>query len=182
MTKNYEFNENLAITDNDTHNAVVEKLNSIEEFAKSKKFEWEDEEIPEDTFGFTTNLNEWAEQTEDAIRTYYKHWHFDAPENLKSEILEYESKIRDYIVGYLMMPAYLYNKTANTVQRRTEKTLEDIVSFVKELKENNQKVFLYWICHCPQREVDQVVEVENIKSYHYKRDPYYILRYGVYND
>ena len=182
MTKNYEFNENLAITDNDTHNAVVEKLNSIEEFAKNKKFEWEDEKMPEDTFGFTTNLDEWVELIEDEIRADYEFGNYDVPENLKSEILEYESKIREYIDGYLTMPVVLYNKTAITVQRHKEKTLEDLVSFVKELKENNQKVFLYLICYYPERKEDRVVKTEDGENYYPKLDAYYYLRYGVYND
>ena len=141
MTENYQFNENLAI----------------------------DEEIPEDTFAFTTNLDEWVEVAEDNIKVDYKFGNYDIPENLKFEILEYESKIREYIDGYITMPVFIYNKTSITCQRRREKTLEDVVSFVKELKENNHKVFLYWICYYPERKKDQVVEI----------DDYFLLRYGV---
>lgn len=63
MTKTYEYNENLAITDEDTHKALVSHFNQIQEFGENKKFEWEDEPIPEENYCITFDFDEWLENS-----------------------------------------------------------------------------------------------------------------------
>jgi hypothetical protein len=43
MTTTHEFNQNIIFTNKETHKALVSHFNQIEEIAKNKKFEWEDE-------------------------------------------------------------------------------------------------------------------------------------------
>jgi hypothetical protein len=52
MTTTHEFNQNIIFTNKETHKALVSHFNQIEEIAKNKKFEWEDEKLTE-TYGIT---------------------------------------------------------------------------------------------------------------------------------
>ena len=119
MTKTYEYNENLAIVDEDTHNALVSYFNKIQEFAENKKFEWQDEPIPEENYNITFDFDEWLEHTLSNMENNYKHFHEEKPENLKENTIDYVNQIKDYIDGFLLGSVALYNR--KSIDTKTHK-------------------------------------------------------------
>jgi hypothetical protein len=178
MTKTYEYNENLAVMDEDTHNALVSHFNKIQKLAENKKFEWEDEEIPEENYGITFDFDVWLECVLSDMEESYKRYRQETPENLKENTIDYVNQIKDYIDGFMLMPVVLYNR--KMIESQSYKTVGDnfdeVVEFVKELKENNKTVFLYEISNSIL--YAQGVVVETGKTF----NSFYKVRYGVVND
>jgi hypothetical protein len=184
MTKTYEYNENLAVMDTETHNALVSYFNKIQKLAENKKFEWEDEQIPEENYGITFNFDVWLEYALSDMEKCYEFYRQEIPKNLKEDTIDYVNQIKDYIDGFLLMPVTLYNhKMVGAESYKVEgKNFDEIVKFVKELKENNEKVFLYEIFYNPGITEDTVIEMENSKHVFLKIVNSFRLRYGVIND
>jgi hypothetical protein len=184
MTKTYEYNENLAITDEDTHKAVVSHFNQIQEFAENKKFEWEYEPIPEENYCITFDFDEWLVDTLSNMKRNYEYFHEEKPENLKEDTIGYVNQIKNYIDGFLLGPTALYNRKSIEVKSHkvVGENFDEIVKFVKELKENNKTVFLYEISYTPERTEEFVIETGNVKEIYPKTVDFYKVRYGVVND
>ena len=184
MTKTYEYNENLVITDEDTHKALVSYFNQIQEFGENKKFEWEDEEIPEENYCITFDFDEWLKNTLSNMKKNYEYFKEEEPENLKENTIGYVNQIKDYVDGFLLGPTALYNR--KSIEAKTYKVVgenfDEIVKFVKELKENNKKVFLYEVSYTPGRTETLVVEDEYGKMTYPQSVDFYKVRYGVVND
>jgi hypothetical protein len=184
MTKTYEYNENLAITNEDTHKALVSHFNKIQEFGENKKFEWEDEPIPEENYCITFDFDEWLENSLSSMKKNYELFKEEGPENLKENTIDCVNQIKDYIDGFLLGPTALYNRKsieAKTYKVEGEK-FDEIVKFVKELKENNKMVFLYEVSYTPARTETLVVEDEYGKMTYPQLVAFYRVRYGVVND
>ena len=181
MTETYEYNENLAITDEYTHKALVSHFNKIQEFGENKKFEWEDEPIPEKDYGITFDFDEWLENTLSFMKRNYEYFKVEEPENLKENTIDYVNQIKDYIDGFLLLPVVLYNrKSINTKTHKVSgDNFDEIVKFVKELKENNKMVFLYEVSYTPARTETLVVEDEYGKMTYLQSVAFYKVRYGV---
>jgi hypothetical protein len=187
MTKTYEYNENLAITDEDTHKALVSHFNQIQEFVNNKKFEWEDEEIPEENYCITFDFDEWLEDTIPYMKKNYEYFKEEEPKNLKENTIDYVNQIKDYIDGFLLGPTALYNR--KSIEAKTHKVagknFDEIVKFVKELKENNKTVFLYEISYTPERTETLVVEKKHGSTNYTETYPqsvaFYKLRYAILN-
>lgn len=181
MTKTYEYNENLAITDEDTHKILVSHFNKIQEFGENKKFEWEDEPIPEKYYGITFDFDEWLENTLSFMKRNYEYFKEEEPKNLKENTIDYVNQIKDYIDGFLLLPVVLYNR--KIIDTKTHKVsgdnFDEIVKFVKELKENNEMVFLYEVSYTPARTETLVVEDEYGKMTYSQSVNFYKVRYGV---
>jgi hypothetical protein len=184
MTKNYEYNENLAITDEDTHNALVSHFNQIQEFANNKKFEWEDEPIPEEDYAITFDFDEWLENTLSFMKKNYECFKQEEPKNLKENTIGYVNQIKDYIDGYLLLPVVLYNR--KVIEAKTYKiqgnNFDGVIECVKQLKENNKMVFLYEVSYTPGRTEELVIETGNVKEIYPKTVDFYKVRYGVVSD
>ena len=183
MTKTYEYNENVAIMDTETHNALVSHFNKIQKLAENKKFEWEDEQIPEENYGITFDFDEWLEYSLSNMEKNYEFCHEEIPENLKENTINYVNQIKDYIDGFLLKPAALYNHKMFGWQsyKIKGKNFDEIVKVVKELKENNETVFLYEIFYSPGRTEDVVIETEDSKQTFLKCVDSFKLFYGVVN-
>lgn len=183
MTKIYEYNENVAIMDKDTHNALVSHFNKIQKIAENKKFEWEDEQIPEKNYGITFDFDEWLECALFLIKKNYEFCHEEVPENLKENTIDYVNQLKEYIDGFLLEPVALYNYKMFGWQsyKVAGKNFDEIVKFVKELKENNEKVFLYEIFYSPGRTENVVIETEVSKQTFLKTVDSFKLLYGVVN-
>jgi hypothetical protein len=183
MTKTYEYNENAAIMDTDTHNALVSHFNQIQKLAENKKFEWEDEQIPEENYGITFDFDEWLEYALSDMEKSYEFCHEEIPENLKENTINYVNQIKDYIDGFMLIPVTLYNHKMVGAEsyKVVGKNFDEIIKFVKELKENNKMVFLYMIFYSPKRTEDTVIETENSKQIFLKSVDSFRLRYGVVN-
>lgn len=182
MTKNYEYNENLVITDEDTHKALVSHFNQIENIAKSKKFEWEDEQIPEEHFGITFDFDEWLNLYVDNYNDVHLE---EKPENLKEDTIGYVNQIKDYIDGFMLQPVVLYNRNsfaAKSYRIETE-NFDEIVDFMKNLKEEYGTVLLYEISYTPQRTDTTVVEKKHGNTDYtetrYPANAFYKIRYGL---
>lgn len=184
MTETYEYNENLAITDEDTHKALVSHFNQIEEFANNKKFEWEDEPIPEEDYAITFDFDEWLENTLSFMKKNYEYFKEEEPENLKENTIGYVNQIKDYIDGFLLLPVVLYNRKVIEVKsyKVVGENFDEIVKFVKELKENNKMVFLYEVSYTPGRTEELVIETGNVKEIYPKTVYFHKVRYGVVNN
>jgi len=178
MTKTYEYNVNLAIADEDTHNALVSHFNKIQKLAENKKFEWEDEEIPEENYGITFDFDVWLEYALSDMEGCYNLYQQETPKNLKENTIDYVNQIKDYIDGFMLMPIVLYNRKSIEAQscKTVGENFDEVVEFVKELKENNKMVFLYEISNSPL--YAQGVVVETGKTF----NSFYKVRYGVVND
>jgi len=183
MTKTYEYNENLAIMDEDTHKILVSHFNKIQEFGENKKFEWEDEPIPEENYCITFDFDEWLENSLSSMKKNYELFKEEEPENLKENTIDYVKQIKDYIDGFLLGPTALYNR--KTIESKTYKiegeNFDEIVKFMKELKENNEMVFLYEVSYTPARTETLVVEDEYGKMTYLQSVAFYKLRYAILN-
>jgi hypothetical protein len=175
MTKNYEYSENLAFTDSDAHSAIVSHFNKIAEIAENKRFEWEDEKIPEENFGITYDLDEWLHVNMDFLAVY--HYPNDLPENLKEYTISYVDQLKEYIDGFMLLPCVMFN--GRGVEGKSCKTSEDnfdeVVKFMRDLKENNKMVFLYQISRNYMRNVE--TKIGNVTYFPTKG--FYTLRYAV---
>jgi hypothetical protein len=185
MTKTYEYNENLAITDEDTHKALVSHFNQIQELGTNKKFEWEDEPIPEENYCITFDFDVWLENTLSFMKQNYQHFHEEIPENLKEDTIGCVNEIKDYIDGFLLGPTALYNRKSIEVKsyKNVGENFDEIVKYVRELKKNNKMVFLYEISKSPLRPREIIIETKTGKEIYPKSDSiFYKVRYGVVND
>jgi hypothetical protein len=185
MTKTYEYNENLMIADEDTHKALVSHFNQIEDIAKNKKFEWEDEPIPEENYCITFDFDVWLENTLSYMEKDYELDQQEIPENLKEDTIDYANQIKDYIDGFLLGPTALYNRKSVEVKsyKVVSENFDEIVKFVKELKKNNKMVFLYVISKSPLRPREIIIETKTGKEIYPRSDSiFYRIRYGVVND
>ena len=102
MTNTYEYNENQVFTNEETYKALVSHFNQIEEIAKNKKFEWEDEELTE-TYSITYDFDEWLKVNENFIKEYgrdlvvaeYLKTQIKDLDNGLNHLLEYINQIKD---------------------------------------------------------------------------------------
>lgn len=174
MTKNYEYSVNLALTDSDTHSAIVSHFNKIAEIAKNKRFEWEDEKIPEENYGITYDLDEWLSVNMDFLAAY--HYPNDLPEKIKEYTINYVNQLKEYIDGFMIRPCVMFN--GRSVMGQSIKTSEDnfdvVVKFMRDLKENNKMVFLYQIF---KRTVEVETKIGNVTYFPTKG--FYTLRCAV---
>lgn len=96
------------------------------------------------------------------------------PENLDEELLEYGNQLKDYVDGFLLKPVCMYEKTPVYAKTIATNTFDEIIEFMKELRENNKLVFLYMVYKIDMKPTeDDTVQ-----------EPYFLykLRYGVLND
>lgn len=181
MTKAHEFNQNLAFTNEETHKALVSHFNQIQDIVKNKKFEWEDEELTE-TYNITYDFNEWLKEKERFIKEYINDSvfpeHCSDLQDTLNNLVEYIDQLKDYVDAFLLGPTGMYNGKAieaKTVKSHT-KEFNEVVEFVKELKENNKMVFLYEITENKVRPND--IEIDGV-TYPQDLSTFYKVRYGV---
>lgn len=95
-------------------------------------------------------------------------------ENIDEKLLKYGNKLKEYVDGFLLVPVCLYEETPIIVKTIATNTFDEIVEFMKELRENNKLVFLYMVYEIDMKptENDTVQEPYSL----------YKLRYGVLND
>jgi hypothetical protein len=187
MTQTHEFNENLALTNKETFEALVSHYNKIEDIAKNKKFEWEDEGIiPEQQLAITYDFNEWLDTCEQLVKDESEYRRF--PEKTvysRDEIAEDVNHIKDYIDGFLLMPIGIYNHKAIMAQSKQFDThdFEQIVEYVKNLKSENQKVFLYGLYK--RAEIAEEITFDlghGMSSTIPPKPANYLIRFAVYNE
>jgi uncharacterized protein YgfB (UPF0149 family) len=178
MTTTHEFNQNIIFTNKETHKALVSHFNQIEEIAKNKKFEWEDEELTE-TYGITFDFDEWFSYTKKSTLEEHIYFRYEVPENLDDDLMNYANQLKDYVNGFLLGPAGMYQGKSFGVETYKTKTFDEIVEHMKQFRQNNQMVFLLQVSQKPQRPkeivIDNVTYPQDLSS-HYK------VRYGVLNE
>lgn len=183
MTNPHEYNENQVFTNEETYKALVSHFNQIEEIAKNKKFEWEDEELTE-TYSITYDFDEWFKVQESFIREFGRDpivSEFLNLENGLNHLSENINQLKDYVDAFLLAPVGMYNGKviqAKSVRTNTE-DFNEVTEFLKELKENNKMVFLYQIYENRVRpkeiEIDGMILPQDLSTF-------YKIRYGVLND
>jgi hypothetical protein len=179
MTKTHEYNENLAITNEDTHKALVSHFNQIEDIAKNKKFEWEDEELTE-TYNITYDFDEWFSQLEDLInKDWYERYHYIVPENLHNDLMDYANQLKDYVNGFLLGPCGMYQGKSFDIKRYYLDTFDEIVEHMKQVRQNNQMVFLCKVYQQTKRPEEVVLDDGTYPQDLYE---YYFIQYGILND
>jgi hypothetical protein len=187
MIKNYEYNQNLAITNEDTYNALVSHFNQIQEFSNNKKFEWEDESIPEENYNIIFDFDEWLETGLKTCKVYSSLENDDLKEdeNLKEDMINYVNQIKDYIDGFLLESHALYNRKSFLTESYSVvgDYFDEIVRYMKELKKNNKMVFLYYIRKTTPRPNQDIIETKTGKiTYPTIYSVGYKIGYGVVND
>ena len=186
MIQEHEFNENLALTNKETFEALVSHYNKIEDIAKNKKFEWEDGGVPEEEYGIAYDFNEWLDTCEKLVKEESEYKRF--PEKTvysREEITEDVNHIKDYIDGFLLMPFGIYNHKAIMAQSKQFDTHDfgQVVEYVKNVKSENQKVFLYGLYKRAEITEEITFDLGHGMSATIPPKPaYYLIRFAVYNE
>jgi hypothetical protein len=109
---------------------------------------------------FTTNIDLWWE----TVKSYIE----ELGGSDTDEILKCAIQLQDYIDSFAMNPIFIYEGTVIPVKSR--KTFGDdfneVIDFMKELKQNNKKIFLYMLYKVK----------DELGSFHY------ILRYADFDE
>lgn len=184
MEQEHIFNENLAITNSETSNALIDRFNKIQEISDNKKWEWEDEPLPEKEAFIIYDKNEWVK----LILEYDQNLQSDQnlPEELKlllgkSNPDQVDDCIENYIDGFMTAPYAIYNSKSLESVTAIADNFDDVKLFLKNLKANNDKVFLYEF---------EKIKVKNLGQFNGKPDILpddmepvirYKIRYGLYN-
>lgn len=183
MTKNYEYNQNLVFTNEETHKALVSHFNQIELFAKNKKFEWEDEEPTTETYNITYDFDEWFSYLKKINLKEYTIWYYEVPENLDDDLMNYANQLKDYVNGFLLGAVGMFQGKSFDTKTYKADTFDKIVEHMKEVRQSNQLVFLLQAFQKTKRP-EEVVSQDNGYTTTYSQDfsTYYKVRYGVLND
>jgi hypothetical protein len=176
MTTTHEFNQNIIFTNKETHKALVSHFNQIEEIAKNKKFEWEDEKLTE-TYGITFDFDEWLNQLEIEIkRDYYERVNREVPENLRNNLMNYSNQLKDYVNAFILVPVGMYKGKSIKTEMFSGDTFDEIVEHMKQVRQNNQMVFLNQVFDRIKRPkefvIDGVIFPQDLSTQ-------YIVLYGV---
>ena len=178
MTTTHEYTTNQALTNEETHKALVEYFNKIESISNHKRFEWEDEELTETCF-VTYDFDEWFDQLEINVnRDYYEVNDLEAPKNLRNNLMNYTNQLKDYVDGFVFAPVGMYKGKSFMVEVCRKYTFDKIVEHMKEVRQNNQMVFLYQVYEKPKRPKEIVLDGV---TYPQDLSTYYTVRYGVLN-
>lgn len=169
------------------YEAVSSYYKKIKELAENKKFEWEDEGIiPEQQLAITYDFDEWLDTCENLIKEESEYKRF--PEKTvypREEIVEDVNRIKDYIDGFLLMPVGIYNHKAIMAQSKQFDThdFEQVVEYVKNLKSESQKVFLYGLYKRAEITEEVTFDLGDGMSATIPPKPAnYLIRFAVYND
>ncbi len=179
MTKTHEYHENLALTNEETHKALVSHFNQIENIAKTKKFEWEDGEPTTETYNITYDFDEWISVLKELNLREYTYWYYEVPENLDTDLINYTNQLKDYVNGFLLGPVGMYQGKSFNAKTYKGQTFDEIVEHMKEVRQNNQLVFLYQVFEQTQRPKGFVVDGATLPQ---DLSVSYKVRYGVLND
>jgi len=177
MTKTHEYNQNMVFTNEETYNELVSLFNQIEEFAKNKKFEWENEELTE-TYNITCDFDEFLSNLKKIVLEDYLLWKNEVPENLDDDLIEYVNQLKDYVNGFVLGPTGMYQGKTFSVETYKADTFDEIVEHMKQVRQDNQMVFLYVVLQKPKRPKEIVMDGV---TYLQDLSTYYRVRYGVLN-
>lgn len=187
MAQAYEFNENLIFSNKETlFEALVSHYNKIEDIAKNKKFEWEDEGVPEEDYGITYDFNEWLDTCERLVKEESEYKMFPKKTSYsRDQITEDINTIKDYIDGFLLMPVGICNHKTILAQSKQFDThdFDQVLEYFKNLKSEHQKVFLYVLYKRELIEKEFTVQNEDgVTITYHPRPANYLIRFAVYND
>ena len=174
MTKTHEYNQNLVFSNEETYKVLVSHFNQIEEIAKNKKFEWEDEELTE-TYGITYDFDEWFSCVKEWTLREYIIWKYEVPENLDDDLMNYANQLKDYVNGFVLGPTGMYRGKCFSAETYKAKTFDGIVEHMKQVRQNNQMVSLLQVYQQTQEIVEDDMIYPQDLSVSYK------VRYGVLN-
>lgn len=192
MTKLYGFNKNQIYTDQETYDALVSHFNKIENIAKNKKFEWEDADPTTETYNITYDFDEWLGYVENLLEKYvyegYKfreiyNDHYITPENLHNDLIDYTNQLKDYVDGFVLGPVGMYEGKSFTTKTYRGDTFDEIVEYMKQLRQNNKMVFLYQVYEKTKRPNDISIEEEGYtRTLRQDLSTCYLVSCGVLND
>lgn len=172
----YTFEPNKLYTNQEHYDALTEYFNKIDNLAKNKKLEWEDDTSPStETYKVTTDFKEWFETVIPALKDYFIHFKYQISEDFENNTLKYTEELKPYIDGFLLDNVGMFEGKSMMADTVSKDTFEEIVECAKELNQNNIKVFLYQVYHRPAR---AETTVEDTATY-YEIDSQYTLRYGA---
>ena len=179
MTNAHEFNENKVFSNEETYNALVSHFNQIESISKNKKFEWEDEELTE-TYNITYDFDEWLSQVEDFLKYYYERNHYITPENIHNHLIDYANQLKDYVNGFLLGQVGMYQGKSFDIKRYESDTFDEIVEHMKQVRQDNQMVFLYQAYQQTRRPKKIVIEIDGYtRTFPQDLSVYCVVCYGV---
>jgi hypothetical protein len=108
----------------------------------------------------------------------YLLWKNEVPENLDGDLIEYANQLKDYVNGFVLGPTGMYQGKTFSVETYKADTFDGIVEHMKQVRQDNQMVFLYVVLQKLKRPKEIVMD-----SVTYPQDlsTYYRVRYGVLN-
>jgi len=146
---NFTFKENLIYSDPEVYESLVTHFNRIADILKNKKFEWEDEGLPENEFNIGCDFEKWMRAVDEdhqaTLEVARKNGEYTGREIFSPEnTLKCFEPIKEYFDGFVYGgPTGIYNNQSFLVKSNAFYTYEELVEFVKELKQNTQTLFLY---------------------------------------
>lgn len=121
-------------------------FSKILEFYGNKKFEWEDEELPEEYYNVTLDFNEWVSDRIDFLVEYRKQC---IPGTMATDhsidrefYIERIGPVMSYIEGYMLGPTGIYGGKTLEASTKVFNTLDEMISYITELATDNKKIFL----------------------------------------
>lgn len=157
---------------------IHSNIDKIKKIAESKKFEWEDEE-PTETYNITYDFDKWFSWIKENSFIIYSFIGYEVPKNFENDLTEYASKLNDYVDGFLLGPVGMYKGKSITAEVYKANTFDEIVEHMKEVRKNNQMVFLYEVFEKTKRPKEVVICDMTLPP---DLSTYYKVRYGVLND
>jgi hypothetical protein len=120
-------------------------FNKILSFYENKKFEWEDEERPEEYDNVTQDFNEWVSAIIDDL-TEYRNQTPGYEYSIDREFyIEKIGPVMPYIEGYMLGSTGIYEGETVQAFSKVFNTLDEMISYITELSADNKKILLYHV-------------------------------------
>ena len=142
------FTANSIYTDSEAYESLIQHFNQIAKIGENKKFEWEDEELPEKEYNTGTDFQKWMEQI---AYEYQQDLEYAERQGSASSLLkitpektvELFEPIKEYFDGFIYSdPTGIYNGQVFVNKRKKAKSYEKLVEFCKELRQNSETVLI----------------------------------------
>lgn len=142
------FTANSIYTDSKAYESLIQYFNQIAKIGENKKFEWEDEELPEKEYNIGTDFQKWIDCIAyDHQRTLeLEEEQGPAIGRLKitpEKTVELFEPIKEYFDGFIYSdPTGIYEGQVFINKHKKAKSYEELVDFCKELRQNNETVLI----------------------------------------
>jgi len=162
----------------ETYDQLISHFNEIGKSYTKKQFEWMDEELSESCF-ITFDFGDWLRKTEINSDITDKIFQEGSSDFLISHI----NQLKNYIDGFTLDDCAMFECKSFITKVYEKTTFEEIVEYMKEVRENNKMIFLHRLYKNLPISEDWTVIENGIKIPYSERKQkeYYVVDYGVLN-